>query len=511
MSVGATIKQAAKWGFAGAIGGATLLSKRALDVREKFQNLAFTIQAGTGVTQDWQSLMREVQGSAIATGQSTNELADAFGSVFEAVGDADYAKAAMKTIATQATATGDSIETLASIAGTLNEKFGVTAKDLPEALAIAKGLGSKGGVSIQDMADKLSVLGASAKRAGLQGIEGFQAMIAIANSGDDALGGLKKNVAAVTALFDKMTESGQQKEIQKSFGIDVKTMLKKGADPIGVVETILRKTRGNKEKIEAVFQGEEGKLLVDLGKKYAATFDATAGNVETKTQAAVDAFNASLEEAGRSNLNAAQIQTEAARRAQEPQRRLASSLEQLSAKFTDPKIFSAIDRLSDSLPPLTEKMGKLIDLVLENPGTSAAVAAGVKLGAPAIEAAMVAALTGKMRVPDVVAGGAGAGASAAEVAAGAGALGAGGLAVAALPVAAAGAMAYVASEQQDRGAKQGRALAEDEVGTIEGRATRLREAISRAQGAKDASFRVRERGESPYLPQNKAALDNEAL
>lgn len=380
-----TIKMAASFGGALSLGGGI---KSAIDITGKFRNLAFSIQAGTGIAQDWRAMMQDVQDTAIATGQSTSELADAFKEVYEEVGDADFAKAAMKTIATQATATGDSVQSLASIAGTLNEKFGVTAKELPEALAIAKGLGEKGGIQFDEMASKLGILGASAKKAGMEGIPGFQRLIGLANSGDDALGGLRKNVSAVTSFLDKLGDTGQRKAIKQNFGVDVNDAKGKAKDATRVLGEIFAKTGGSKEKLQKVFTGEEGKLIVSLGQKYAKTFAETSGDVKTKTAAALDAYNGALDEAGRSNLNAAQVAAEAAKRAQDPAHRMQSALEHIEQAFTKPELLGALDRLSATLPGLAEKLSKLLGFVLENPGTSLAIAGGIKLGTPFIEAAM---------------------------------------------------------------------------------------------------------------------------
>jgi len=380
-----TIKTAATLGGAFSMAGGI---KSAIDMTSKFRDIAATIKAGTGAVTDWRSVMIDVQGVAIATGQSTGELGDAFRGLFDEVGDADFAKAALKVIAVQATATGDSIGTLSSIAGTMNEKFGVTAKELPEALAIAKGLGSKGGITFDEMSEKLGVLGASAKKAGMTGIPGFQRLIALANSGDDALGGLKKNVAAVTSFLDKLGDSGQRKQIKTMFGVDVNDAKGKAKDATKVLGEIFGKTGGKKESLEKVFTGEEGKLIISLGQKYATAFAAAEGDVKTKSKAALKAYEDALNEAGKTAYDHAEVERDFADRMQDPKAKLQAALAQLEAAFTKPEMIASINKLAQMLPELANKLSKLLGFVVEHPAASLAIAGGIKLGAPALEAAM---------------------------------------------------------------------------------------------------------------------------
>jgi hypothetical protein len=378
----------------GTLGGAFSVGASVKNVAELeaiFKNIAFSIEAGTGKVQDWRAIMADAQAQGEQWGASTRDLAAAYKSVFEEVGDADFARAAMHAAALQSRATGDSIETLAGIAGVLNEKFGVTAQELPEALAVAKSLGEQGGVTFGEMGEKLAILGASAKQAGMQGIPGFQQLIALANIGDNSMGGLRKNIAGVTAFLDNMATTAQQKKIQQSFGVTVKDQKGKAKAATKVLEEIFARTHGKKEKLEQVFSGGEAKLIVDLGEKYAKTFAETSGDIKTKVAAANAAFEKALEESGKSQLDAAAVAKRAAEMRESAEARLQRAMQRIEAAFMRPQMLEAIDKLSAKLPVLADKLAKLIGFVLENPGTSAAVAAGVKLGAPALQAAIAAA------------------------------------------------------------------------------------------------------------------------
>jgi hypothetical protein len=384
-----TIKTAATLGGAFSFGSAV---KNALDVTGAFKNLAFAIRAGTGRVVDWRDLMKDAQADALAFGRSTEEMASTFKTVWDEVADVDFAKAAMAEVGKAATATGESAEGLARIAGTLNEKFGITAKELPQTFADVISLGNQGGVTIADMGAKLEVLGASAKAAGMTGVDGFRKLIAMANLGDNSLGGFKKNVAAVTQFLDLMATRGQQKNIKLMFGVDVKDPnTGKMKDQVKVLEEIFAKTHGKQEDLEKVFTGGEAKLIVDLGKNYAKVFDETKGDIKTKTAAASAAYRKSLEDAAKSNLTAAELQKQAQERVKGPSKQFEVALERLKQSFTKPEMIDALVRFSQVLPPAVDAITKVLKMAMEHPAAAAAVVAGLKLGAPFLQGAMTAA------------------------------------------------------------------------------------------------------------------------
>ena len=440
-SVKNTIRNIATLGGAVSFGAAI---KGAVDAEAQFKNLSFAIKAGTGELVAWQDLQKDAQTTATQWGQSSRELGKVYHDLFSELGDLPLAKVGMEQAALASRATGESVETLANITGVLGEKFNVTAAEMPEAMAAVISLGNKGGISIAQMGEKLGLLGASARAAGLQGQGGFQTMVGMANIADNAMGSFKKSLSAVTGLLDAFGTPEEAKKISGVFGVAVRDAKGNVRDLTTVMGEIFQKTGGQREKLAMGFTGEQLKLVVELGKTYGDTFKATSGSIKDKSEAALAAYNAAIKKAGESQLTAAQLADEANNRMKDPQARLAQAIEKIEQAFTKPKMIDALEKLAESLPELAEQMSKLISFVLENPGTSAAIAAGVKLGAPALQAALTAAAPG---IGKAVMGALGQGAGAFTVSGGApGALGkVAGVAGAVGAVAAVGAVSYEAA------------------------------------------------------------------
>ena len=120
--------------FAGVIGIKEQVG-HAIKMEASYRKLAFAIRSGTGEAKKWRDIQADVHGLSLETGQSTEDLAQGYSLLFKEVGKAAFARQGIHAIATTATATGESIQTLTEITGVLNEKFGVTADEIPETLA----------------------------------------------------------------------------------------------------------------------------------------------------------------------------------------------------------------------------------------------------------------------------------------------------------------------------------------------------------------------------------------
>ena len=363
-------------GLAGGLGVAELL-RGAVTTEAGFRKLAFSIRAGTGEAIDFRDVQREVQATALATGQATDELGRVMQSVFQETGDAEFARNTIGTIATAATGAHEPLETMGSIAGTLNEKFGITEENLGAALAAAVGLGNKGGVAVSDLGEKLGVMGAFAKEAGLQGEDGFAKTLALMNLADNATGNLKRGLGAVGGLLETLSSKSERVKIGAKLGIDGSKLKGDATQQIGA---ILAATGGKSEKLEKAFGGETLKLLVDMGKTYATAFDATAGSVKDKSAAALAAYEASLQAAGKSSLTYGDLQTEAAAEMETTEKKMAVALEKLRQAFAKPEITDALTKLMSKLPALADIVASLVDFAVEHPALAGAGALGASVG-----------------------------------------------------------------------------------------------------------------------------------
>lgn len=531
-SVKSTINMVAGLGGSFTLAGAV---KGALDLRSEFKQIAVEVREGSGQIVDFNLLMKDAQEQAAKWGLSTKDLGDAMRRVRDETGDLDFARESMKAIAMTSRASGESIEVLATIAGKLGEKFGVAAKDMPEALATVMSLAKQGGIQMDDMAGAIDRVGSSAKSAGISGVDGFARMIGMANLAKGDAKNIRGALMGVMAITDEMAKGDFGTKLQRQFGVATKE-LKDGKlvarDFQSVLGDVLKKTGGRREQLSRVFEGEQLKIVTDLGNVFRETFEHTSGSVKTKTAAALAAYQAHLKDASKAQINAAEMGRLAAERATSPAAQMQRAMEKLTAAFTRPEMMDGLLKLAEIAPKAADRLAKLMEFAFEHPAMAAGIFAGLKLGAPFIQGALVegmkAAGPGLAKVlgdafrlppppppPPVPPGalpGAGAATSGAAAFTGGGGITAAGVAgFVALPVLAAAGIAAQASYRMGQGERQAGAAAADTVGTPEGRLANLRALAARAEAARAAAQRVREGGENQYLPQNKALFDTEAL
>jgi hypothetical protein len=375
--------------MAGTLGGAFTLGSAAhgaIKLESSYRNLAFSIKAGKGEAVSFKSLMADGNAIALRWGRSNDEVAGTVRALYDDIGDIDFARKGANEIAKAATATGASVGSLTTIAGQLNEKFGITAEQLPDAMAAVVAAASKGGIGIEDMGEKMGLVGATAKLAGMEGKEGFQRMMGMLNLADGATGNLGKTVKSVTGLFDKMVDPATIEKAKKELKlnlVDKSGTLKKDA-----LQQLLQKTGGKREELAKVFTGDQLKLLVDFGKTYAGAFDASKGDIKTKTAAGLAAFDAAIAQAGQQTLTAADLQAEAMKRTEDPQVKFQQALNTLQNAMGRPEIVKAINQLAAALPRFAEVVSKVIGWVADNPMTAAGGVAGAVVGKSFLEGAL---------------------------------------------------------------------------------------------------------------------------
>jgi hypothetical protein len=354
--------------FAGVIGIKEQVG-HAIRMEANYRKLAFAIRSGTGEAIKWRDIQQDVHGLALETGQSTEELTQGYSTLFKEVGKAAFARSGIRSIATAATATGESIETLTAITGVLNEKFGVTAAELPDTLAAVVSLGNKGGVTVEQMAERLGVVGASAKAAGLEGQQGFAKVVALLNVADKANGSLKKGIAAVSGVIDTLGNKAERNKVLMRVGLNPSKVKGDATDILG---QIIKRTGGNKDKLGIAFQGEQLKLVEDLGKTYATAFKETQGDIKTKGAAALAAYRDKLDQAGKSQLDGADLQKQAASEMESSEKQVAVAMTKLEQTFSKPELLGAVTKLANMLPGLADGFEKLVTFATENPLGAAA-------------------------------------------------------------------------------------------------------------------------------------------
>lgn len=354
-------------GFA-SVGGIAALAKDAIDGREVFEDLSAAIEFGTGRLLSWQQLQKRAQGVARATGKDVDELGRAMETVYGDTKDTDYALETVSAIGTAARATGKDVDTFAKITGILNQKFGITAKDAPQALAAIIAGANSGGASLENLADDFGEIGGKAKTLGLQGTKGIMEMLGILNLAKQETGRFEQAMTALPQIFDQIIErGGKGGDLEKKLKIQTYGPDGKRRSPIAILQDIIRKTKGNETKLgELGFGGEGLQTILALAKPFQAELKRTGGDIN----AASEAFDRALDKAAGGGLKWSDVQAKAAKRANSESGRLERALQTAKAAMTTPQMLGAFKDLASAAPQVASGFAKLVDFVSKNPLTA---------------------------------------------------------------------------------------------------------------------------------------------
>lgn len=345
--------------------------KGAVELDAKFKQLAFRVSTATREQVKHTELQRLAERAAIKTGRRTAEMADAYEQLFSATGDRDFADNMLETIGEAATATGQDIATLTSLADQMHTKFGVAAGEMGDVFGQVFEAAQMGGPSFQEFADVASNMGAELLNAGLSGRRGLDFMLGSLVATDDAMGNLQKQVKGVKQILLSLGDEAQIKAIAKALHIDPKKLLNE-KDLMGRMRRILGLGKRGLDAVKASMkEAEEQKalkiLFTDPFEK--ALQDANASGLKGKAaiDSALAVLDKSIGELGKSLTHGTHLQEEAQRRMNDPQRRLERALETLTQSFADPRIIGAVEDLSKYLPDLAAAFGKFAQFVVKNP------------------------------------------------------------------------------------------------------------------------------------------------
>jgi TP901 family phage tail tape measure protein len=369
------------------------LVKSAIDAEQVFRKLSFTVSAGSGAWTEYDDLQKQAQASAVKWGQSTDDLAGAMDEVFNTVGNLDFTRATMDEIAKASRASGQEVSTIAPLVAEMNRQFGLSAEQVPEALASVLSLGSKGGLSVEDLSRGMNMLGSLARATGQEGEEGMRTMIALGNTISAASGKPRSAISDLNMALATMLDSTKLAAVKKEFGIDVD---KEGLNALDRLKEVIAAAKGDPSGLIKIFGA-------DLGATLASGF----GGLED--------FDAAMADASRSALTAADVTDKANKNRTSAEANIKRGIEGLKKAFTAPAFVDAITKLTEVMPELAEAVASVVSFITENP----ALSAGAVLGGTFARGA----------VTSMIGGGPGAGGGAAFGAAATGAMskGAGGV------------------------------------------------------------------------------------
>lgn len=362
--------------FAGAIRGA-------VELDSKFKSLAFNVSRVTKEQVKAADIQKTVEQAAIATGRRTAEMADLFGELFQATGDAEFTSDMLTKIGVAATATNADVGALAKLADQLHTKFGVASDDMLDLFASMHEI-EQGGNSIAEVAGVIDTLGAEMLNAGLQGKRGIDFMIGALAATEDPLGGIGKQVKGIKQILLSLGDTNQIKALAKALHIDPKKLLNE-KDLIGRLKRVLGMGKKGADALKASMgEAEEQKALkvLFLDPFEAALKRAQDAGLDTKaaTAQALEDLEAHIDQFGQTVSRGSDLVKEASERREDPERRLHAALDQLQRSFSDPKIIKAIEDLSKHLPKIADTFGKFAQFVVKNPVLSGALAVGGNAG-----------------------------------------------------------------------------------------------------------------------------------
>jgi minor tail protein len=383
----------------GLLGGLTFGSalKGAVELDSKFKQLAFRVSTATREQVKHTDLLRLAEQAAVKTGRRTAEMADAYDQLFSATGDRDFTDNMLETIGEAATATGQEIATLTSLADQMHTKFGVAAADMGDVFGQVFEAAQMGGPSFQEFADVASNMGAELLNAGLDGRRGLDFMLGSLVATDDAMGNLQKQVKGIKQILLSLGDTAQITAIAKALHIDPKKLLNE-KDLMGRMRRILGMGKKGLDAIKgSMKEAEEQKALKILFTDpfEAALKDANASGLKGKEaiDKALGVLDAQINDLGKSLTHGTHLQDEANRRRNDPERRLTAALDVLQRSFGDPRIIEAIDGLSKYLPQIAEVFGKFAKFVVKNPVLASTLAVGGKAGSGFLEGIITTAVT----------------------------------------------------------------------------------------------------------------------
>lgn len=369
------------------LGGAFTVAnavKGAVELQARFRHLADSASDVSGVLVTARDIQTDVSRATALTSRTSDELTGSFEQLIAATGDLELSRAAMKSVGTAATATGKSVDLLTSVAGTLNEKFGVTAETMDEALATVIGNSDRGGVKLAELAEVGETLGANLLQAGLTGDRGLKFLLGSLNQVETEMGGMGRSAKGVGQILMNLGKGSELKAMAKDLGIDPAKLVNE-KDAIARLMKILSFGEKGLKTLKANFVGpEESKALKLL---FTQPFEDALNRAKAsglKGKDAVDQAMKVLESQighfGETAVTAATIQKRAADEMQSPEANLRKAMERLNTAFGQPEIIDSINELSKVLPDVARWFAKLVTFAAKSPLLAGSMAIGGKVG-----------------------------------------------------------------------------------------------------------------------------------
>jgi hypothetical protein len=355
---------AAGFSFAGAV-------KHTLELDERLKTLSYRIKLATGEIESAAQLQDLFEQKAAKTGRTVGDMADAFETVYAATRDLQYSKDVLEAVANTATATGESITNIGTLAHQMQRKFQLSAGEVGDALAqVAQGA-VQGGPSIQEFAATFDQLGAVMLQNGMRGKQALGFIVGALNATDSEGAALGARVSGLQAMFTKLASPTVLEHIAKALSIPAKELLdEKGFE--GRLSKILRHGEKGIGALKRVFveaseQSVARILFLDPFRDAVKKAQTSGLKGRDAVEQAVRSVEGQIAKFGEASVKAADIAAEAGNRQQDASRRLTLAMDALNTAVARPEVVGALEDLAAKAPEVADGFGKLLRWVIQNP------------------------------------------------------------------------------------------------------------------------------------------------
>ena len=379
-SMGRMIKQVGTLGAAFATGA---LVRDSVEIHKKFQDISFLLSRFPDQAKSWEQVQNMITGAANRTTRTTMEMAGAFEQVYKDVGDASYAAESLDMIGRAATATGAPVEQLATVAGMIKRKWGLTGKAAEEAMAQFVEGSNRGGLSLDSLSSRLDLVAGEAAEMGMD----ISELLGTISRLDDVMGEMAPRGIKTMLMYMKEGTT-QAKELEKAGRFKFTPDM----DALDRIRMIIDSPKAQKVALKT-FTDTSRTAFDELRKPFTETLEASkkAGDTDKIAhEKAMAAFDKMVGSIRKTEMTASDLDRMYSKRVQsDPSVKLRIAINKVRDAFAQPKMIDAIGKLADKLPGLAKAVADLIGFIVDNPLGAAGVGMGLRVGLPmAMQGAM---------------------------------------------------------------------------------------------------------------------------
>jgi len=255
----------AQLGFAGVAAGLVVAGKGVVDFDSKLTRFSINAKISRKTQQE---LRDEINRTALATGQSQNDILEGLDAIVQRTGKFKMARESIGGIGIAATATGADMQSLGALSSQLGQKFGLTGDSIYEALNILTVQGKEGAFTLENLAGLGERLFASAGRLDMSGLDDLKKLGAFAQIARMNTGSSEQATTAVERTLSNIL--AKEKQISKH-GFEIKDKNGKIKELDVILKGIIKATKGNEAILGRLF-GEEGiRAVSGLAKEFRKT------------------------------------------------------------------------------------------------------------------------------------------------------------------------------------------------------------------------------------------------